>query len=90
MSDPPEKTSPLALAAAWVVVAIPLSWGVYQTAVKALPLFNGPTAQVRDLPAPGTNPEKPASVRQRRAGKPTEDHVESILRSSRQRRREGA
>ena len=37
-----EKTSPLALAAAWIVVAIPLAWGVYQTAVKSMPLFRRP------------------------------------------------
>jgi hypothetical protein len=34
-----EKTSPLLLAAAWLVVTIPLAWGVYQTAKKSLPLF---------------------------------------------------
>ena len=34
-----KKTSPLLLAAAWIVVALPLAWGVYQTAVKSLPLF---------------------------------------------------
>jgi hypothetical protein len=34
-----EKTPPLLLAAAWLVVTIPLAWGVYQTAKKSLPLF---------------------------------------------------
>ncbi len=34
-----ERTSPLLLAAAWVVVALPLAWGVYQTAKKSVPLF---------------------------------------------------
>ena len=35
MSRPEEeKTSPLVLAAAWIVVLTPLAWGVYQTAVK--------------------------------------------------------
>jgi hypothetical protein len=46
MSDPEErKTSPLALAAAWMVVATPLAWGVYQTVKKSIPLFqaSGPT-----------------------------------------------
>jgi hypothetical protein len=43
MSPPGEKTSPFLLFAAWVVVTIPLAWGVYQTAVKSMPLF-APTA----------------------------------------------
>jgi hypothetical protein len=33
------RTSSLLLAAAWIVVAIPLVWGVYQTAKKSIPLF---------------------------------------------------
>jgi hypothetical protein len=33
------RTSPLLLAAAWVVVALPLAWGVYQTVKKSVPLF---------------------------------------------------
>lgn len=45
MSDPRgERTSPLLLAAAWLVVAIPLAWGVYQTAIKSVPLFRAPGA----------------------------------------------
>lgn len=46
MNGPAGKTSALRLAAAWIVVTIPLAWGVYQTAIKALPLFRGaaPTA----------------------------------------------
>jgi len=32
-------TPSLALAAAWIVVAIPLVWGVYQTVKKSIPLF---------------------------------------------------
>jgi hypothetical protein len=46
-----EKTSPLVLAAAWIVVLIPLAWGVYQTAIKSLPLFRAVDATVR--PGPG-------------------------------------
>ena len=44
MTEPEAKTSALVLAAAWVVVGIPLAWGVYQTAIKALPLFREPSA----------------------------------------------
>ncbi len=29
----------IALIAAWVVVAVPLGWGVYQSVQKSLPLF---------------------------------------------------
>jgi hypothetical protein len=34
-----KPTSPLVIALAWVVVAIPLGWGVYQSIEKSLPLF---------------------------------------------------
>jgi hypothetical protein len=52
MSRPEEeKTSPLVLAAAWIVVLIPLAWGVYQTAVKSLPLFRA--ADATERPASG-------------------------------------
>jgi len=33
------RTSPVAIALAWVIVTLPLGWGVYQSVVKALPLF---------------------------------------------------
>ncbi|SIO47181.1 hypothetical protein SAMN05444166_5027 [Singulisphaera sp. GP187] len=39
MSSPTQKTSPLKVATAWILVAIPLGWGVYQSVVKSLPLF---------------------------------------------------
>jgi hypothetical protein len=39
MADLERRTSPLAVAAAWVIVTIPLGWGVYQCVVKSLPLF---------------------------------------------------
>ena len=34
-------------------VMIPLAWGVYQTAIKALPLFAGPTAHAAPRFRPG-------------------------------------
>lgn len=55
MSRPEEKTSPLTLALAWVVVAIPLAWGVSQTAVKSMPLFG--------ISAPAGPPARPADHR---------------------------
>jgi hypothetical protein len=38
------RTSPLLLAAAWIVVASPLAWGVYQTVKKSIPLFQASAA----------------------------------------------
>jgi hypothetical protein len=39
MFDPRKTPSPLAITLAWILVMIPLSWGVYQSVVKSLPLF---------------------------------------------------
>jgi hypothetical protein len=39
MSTTKCKTSPILIAAAWLVVSVPLGWGVYQSLVKSLPLF---------------------------------------------------
>jgi hypothetical protein len=50
MSDTSWKTSPLMLAVAWVVVGIPLAWGVYQTAIKSLPLFRASGAAATARP----------------------------------------
>ncbi len=44
-----KPTSPLAIALAWIVVALPLGWGVYQSVVKSLPLFG---AEVKSPPKP--------------------------------------
>jgi hypothetical protein len=35
------KNSPLQIALSWVIVGLPLAWGVYQTVLKSLPLFAG-------------------------------------------------
>jgi hypothetical protein len=38
-----EKRSPtLVVAASWILVLIPLGWGVVQSVVKSLPLFQMP------------------------------------------------
>jgi hypothetical protein len=39
-----KKPSPLVIAASWIVVLIPLGWGVVQSVVKSLPLFQRPAA----------------------------------------------
>ncbi len=41
MDNPEKKTSPLTVALAWIVVLIPLGWGVVQSTVKSIPLFRG-------------------------------------------------
>jgi hypothetical protein len=35
----PQRSSPLALALAWLAVGIPLAWGVAQTVVRSMALF---------------------------------------------------
>jgi hypothetical protein len=42
MTNTERPASLLAIAAAWLIVVIPLSWGVYQSVVKSLPLFHSP------------------------------------------------
>jgi hypothetical protein len=39
MTDVPKPTKSLTIAVAWSIVLIPLGWGVYQSVVKSLPLF---------------------------------------------------
>jgi hypothetical protein len=34
-----KKSSPLVIAAFWILVLVPLGWGVVQSVVKSLPLF---------------------------------------------------
>lgn len=33
------RTPPWRIAIAWAIVLLPLAWGVYQSVVKSLPLF---------------------------------------------------
>jgi hypothetical protein len=45
---PSEKKSwRLRIAVAWITVLIPLGWGIEQSVVKSLPLFQMPAASVR-------------------------------------------
>ncbi len=41
MPEPPNASSSLRVALAWLVVLIPLGWGVVQSLAKSLPLFRG-------------------------------------------------
>lgn len=46
------RTPPSLVAAAWIVVSIPLAWGVYNTALSAAKLFTHPP-HANNLPAQG-------------------------------------
>jgi hypothetical protein len=41
-----KKSSPLPIAVSWIIVLIPLGWGIVQSVVKSLPLFQMPAASV--------------------------------------------
>jgi hypothetical protein len=41
----PRKTSILTVLVAWILVAIPLGWGLWQSVMKSRPLFTGGAAQ---------------------------------------------
>ncbi len=51
------QTSPLLIAAAWIVVILPASWGLRYTVQNALKLFTAPAATA--APAAGT-PAQPS------------------------------
>ena len=43
----------IALALAWMLIAVPLGWGVYQSVQKSMPLFHGQSqAAAPDRQAP--------------------------------------
>jgi hypothetical protein len=48
-----KKTSALLIALAWIIVAIPLGWGVFQSVVKSLPLFQPSPAGAAPPAVPG-------------------------------------
>ena len=51
MSENTKKSSPAMIFAAWVLVGVPLTWGVYNTLLNSMKLFQAPAASV---PANGT------------------------------------
>jgi hypothetical protein len=52
MSEVEKKSSLLLLGCAWLLVLGPLGWGVVQSVVKSLPLFE-PHANAQPAPAAG-------------------------------------
>jgi len=55
MSNSPQRTSPLLVVAAWVIVALPLGWGLYQSVIKAKPIFTGISTPAK-APVPAVAP----------------------------------
>jgi hypothetical protein len=49
-------TSPALVAIAWLVVGVPLAWGVSQTLIRSLDLFRAPPAAAHGQPAPVAPP----------------------------------
>lgn len=45
-----KKTSPYSIALAFLVVAIPLSWGLYRSVKNSMPLFTASKAAVPPTP----------------------------------------
>ena len=39
-----KKSSPALIAVAWIIVGVPLGWGVYKSAMNAVKLFQSPPA----------------------------------------------
>ncbi len=54
MSDQENKSSKVALVVAWLIVGIPGLWGVEQTVMKSLPLFNASASAAVPTTAPAT------------------------------------
>ncbi len=54
MASSEKQTSPLVIAFAWILVLIPLAWGVVQSVVKSMPLFQ----TARDSTAASSSPKK--------------------------------
>ncbi len=57
MSTEAAKTPSFVVLLAWLVVAVPLGWGLYQSVLKAKPLFAGQSHTAPAQPAAA----KPAS-----------------------------
>lgn len=49
-----KKTSPLTVALAFLVVAIPLGWGLYRSVKNSMPLFTASKAAAAPAPSPAT------------------------------------
>jgi hypothetical protein len=50
-----KKTSPLAIAVAWIIVVVPTAWGLNYTVQNALKLFTATAAAAAPAPAKTTH-----------------------------------
>ena len=50
MDSTEKKSAPALIALSWLIVLVPLGWGVVQSVVKSLPLFQ----QYQTVPAVGS------------------------------------
>jgi hypothetical protein len=59
MSDITKKSSPALILFAWIVVSVPLAWGLYRSVKNARPLFSGATqaAPAPTQTAPAASPK---------------------------------
>ena len=53
MSEDTKKSSAPAIALAWVLVGVPLTWGVYNTLLNSMKLFQAPANNTIVVPAGG-------------------------------------
>jgi hypothetical protein len=44
MTESAGKTSPVIIAVMWIIVTVPLGWGVFESVKKSLPLFQAAAA----------------------------------------------
>jgi hypothetical protein len=47
-----KKSSPVMILAAWALVGVPLAWGVYNTLLNSMKLFQAPASSVPASSAP--------------------------------------
>jgi len=55
-----KKTSPISVALAFLVVALPLGWGLYRSVKNSLPLFTASKAPAAVPAVPAAVPAAPA------------------------------
>jgi hypothetical protein len=53
MSDETKKSSGATILLAWVLVGVPLTWGVYNTLLNSMKLFQAPAATTAPAPVNG-------------------------------------
>ncbi len=46
-----KKSSPAAILLAWALVGVPLAWGIYNTLLNSMKLFQAPASSTAVVPA---------------------------------------